>query len=203
MVDALLLPHHSDVADEIAAAALEPLVGRRQLHALKARSAAHDEHPLGRHAAALDRDAPIGLVRSDRHVGGAESPVLELQHQTMEEITSAELRLVELGVKIMVIEDELLAEQLKKSADEEEQVGRIAGVNDVETAREEHPPGEHKGPGERDRVFHGVACRARRLDQQAVAVNVDPVDRLELALARSEERRVGKECRARWTRSQY
>ena len=83
----------------------------------------------------------------------------------------------------MVIEDELLAEQLKKSADEEEQVGRIAGVNDVETAREEHPPGEHKGPGERDRVFHGVACRARRLDQQAVAVNVDPVDRLELALA--------------------
>ena len=95
----------------------------------------------------------------------------------------AEARDVELRTQIVVIEDELLPEQLEESPDQEEQVGGVAGVNDIESAREEHPPGEHEGPGERDRVFHHIAGGARRLDRQVVTVNVDCLDRLELALA--------------------
>jgi hypothetical protein len=56
-------------------------------------------------------------------------------------------------------------------------------VNHVEAPREEHPPGEQEAARERDRVFQGVARGARGLDRQPVAVYVDPVDRLEAALA--------------------
>src|SRR5712664_936953 len=140
MVDALLLSHDADVADQVTAAALEPFVGGQDLQAREARSTAHDEHPLGEHAAAPDRDAPVGLVGGDRHVGGAEGPVLKLEHQAIEKITPAELRLVELGAEIVMVENEPLSEQLEKSTNQEEQVRRIARVYDVEASREQDPP---------------------------------------------------------------
>ena len=183
IVDALLLSHHAHVADEVAAAALEPRVGRQDFQALETRSAAYDEHPLGRHAAALDGDSSVRLVGGDRYVGGAESPVLERQQQAMEKATPAKLRFEELGVEIVVIENEFLSDELEESTDQEEQIGRVAGVNDVETACKQHPPGEHKGPGECDRVLHRITRGARCFDGQVVAVDVNPVDRLEFLLA--------------------
>ena len=98
VVDTLLLSHHADVADQVAAAALEPPVGRQDLQAFQTRPAAHDEHPFRRHPAALHRDAPVGLVGRNGYVRDPESPVLELEHQSMEEIAPAELCFVELGV---------------------------------------------------------------------------------------------------------
>src|SRR5437870_6657684 len=121
VVDALLLSHDADVADQVTAAALKPFVGGQHLQALEARSAAHDEYPLWGHAVASDGYPSVRLVGGDRHVGGAEGPRLELQHQAMEEITPAELGFVELGAEIVMIEDELLAEQLEEAADQEQQ----------------------------------------------------------------------------------
>src|SRR6266498_273128 len=103
VVDPFLPSHHADVPDQVTAAALEPLVGRQDLHALEARAAAHDEHALAKHPAASDRDTSVGLVDGDRHIGGAEGPVLEREHQTMEEIAPTELCFVELGAQIVVI----------------------------------------------------------------------------------------------------
>ena len=81
-----------------------------------------------------------------------------------------------------MIEQEFLTEQPEEPADQEEQVGRIAGVNDVEPAREEHPAGEHECPGERDCVLHRVAGRPRCFHGQGVAEDVDSVDRFEFPL---------------------
>src|SRR5258708_36062078 len=125
IVDALLLPQRRDVADEMLAAALQPRVGRQDLQAFETRPAAHDEHSFGRHAAAPDRDAAVGLVGRDRHVGAAKSPVLELQYQAMEEIAAAELRFVELGVEIVVIKNELLSEQLETCSNHKKHVAPI------------------------------------------------------------------------------
>jgi hypothetical protein len=60
-------------------------------------------------------------------------PVLELEHHAVEEIAPAELGLVELGARVVVVEDELPAEELEERADQEEKVGRIAGVDHVES----------------------------------------------------------------------
>src|SRR4029077_19106462 len=103
----------------------------------------------------------------------------ELQQQSIEEPAPAELRFTELGVEIVVVEHELLSEQLEEPADEKEQVRRIAGVNHVEPASEENPEGKRKGAGDSDAVLQRVACRTRRFERQAVAIDVDVVDRLE------------------------
>ena len=156
--------------------------------AIEARSAAHHENPVGRHAAAIDGDTPVGFVGGDRHVSRSECPVLERQHQAIEEIAPAELRLIELRIEIVMIEHELLAEQLEEAADQEKQVRRIAGMDDVESTGEEHPPGEQEGRDERNRVLHCIPGCARSLDRQVVAVDVDAVDRLELALVTAPRR---------------
>ena len=78
VVDAFLSPHHADVADQVAAAALErcgcggTIFMRSRLGPLRTTNTRS-----GVHAAALDGDAPVGLVGGDRHVGGAEGPALQ------------------------------------------------------------------------------------------------------------------------------
>src|SRR5438132_10389057 len=101
----------------------------------------------------------------------------------MEKATPAELRFEELGVEIVVIENEFPSDELEESADQEEQIGRVAGVNDVDAACKQHPPGEQECPGERERVLHRIARGARCFDGQLVAVDVNPVNRLEFLFA--------------------
>src|SRR5207247_7256796 len=115
---------------------------------LEARTAAHHEHLVGIHAAALDGDAAVRLVGRDGHVRGVECEPLERHHELPEEAATAELRLIELRVDVVVVEDEFLPEELEEAADEEEEVRRIARVDRVEAAREEHAPRDREGPPE-------------------------------------------------------
>jgi L-fucose isomerase-like protein len=75
---------------------------------------------------------------------------LQGHHQLPEGIAAAELRLVELGIDVVVVEDELLAEQLEEAADEEEQVRRlqawITSKPRVKSTRQQ----QDEGPEERD-----------------------------------------------------
>ena len=67
-VDTFLAPHHAHITDEILAARAAAS-GLREPHlTTQIGTAAHDEHLLGRHAAALDGDASIRFVGRDRHV---------------------------------------------------------------------------------------------------------------------------------------
>src|SRR5207247_5305740 len=111
VLDPFLPSHHADVADQVTAAALEPLVGRQDLHALETRAAAHDEHALAGHPAAPDRDAPVGLVGGDRYISGAKSPVFELQQKALEESAPAEFRLGQFGFDAVRIDSKILSEQ--------------------------------------------------------------------------------------------
>jgi hypothetical protein len=181
-VDALLLAHHADIADQVAPPVLEPLVRRADAHALEARSAAHHEHALGRHAAALDGDAPVGLVGGDGHIGAAECPALQPEHQAVEEIPPAELGFVQLRVDVVVVEDELLAEQLEEPADQEEEVRRIAGMNHVEAARGEHPPAQRERLPARPPSTPARSPERRALERQVIAPDRDALQELELLL---------------------
>ena len=81
------------------------------------------------------RDLAVALVGRDHHVGGAEVQPLEQHHQLPEEAALAELGLVELGVDVVMIEDVALAEELERPGDEEDQIGRVAALDRVESAR--------------------------------------------------------------------
>ena len=56
-----------------------------------------------------DSDAAIGLVGGDRDIRDFEGEALQPPHQLPEEAAPPELRLVELGVDVVMVEDELLA----------------------------------------------------------------------------------------------
>src|SRR6185436_16922151 len=181
-VDALLPPHYADVADEVFLPLLQVLLGRHDLQALEARAAAHHEHALGRHAATLDGDAAVRIVGGDGDVGEAEGEPLEQAHRLPEQVAPAELGLVQLGVGVVVVEHELLAEQLEEVADEEEQVRGIARVDHVEAPAEQHTPAQQEGPEQGSAVFDRIAQRALGFRRQLIAPDVDAVDLLVLLL---------------------
>src|SRR5205807_6273733 len=93
----------------------------------------------------------------DYKVTGVQTCALPI---SVEEVAPAEFRLVELGREVVVIEEEFLAQQLEESPDQHEQVRRVAGVHDVEAAREEHAPRQDEGRSEERRV--GKECGSRR-----------------------------------------
>src|SRR5688572_10140218 len=179
-VDALLPAHDADVPDQIALSAFQRFNRGDYLEAFQARASAHHEHALGRHAAALDGDAAVGVVGGDRHVGEAEGQALEQAHRLPEQVAAAELGLVELRVGVVVVEHELLAEQLEQVADEEKEIRRVAGVDDVEAFAKKNFQAEEQGPGQRREVFDRIAERAFGFGRQRVAPDVDAVDRLVL-----------------------
>ncbi len=88
----------------------------------------------------------------------------------------------------MVIEQEFLAEQLEKRADQEEKIRRIAGVNDVETLPPAHVQRERERANERDGILDRVAGDGRCFEQ-AIAVDIDAVDGFDLALVALAGRR--------------
>ena len=183
-VDSFLRAHHADVADQIVPAALELRLWRHDAHALQLRAAAHHEYLAGIHAATFDRDPPIRFVGGDRHIRGLESPAFEPHHQAIEKIAPAELCLVQLGVDVVMVKDEFLAEEeLEEAADQKQQIGRIAGLDDIEAARQQHAPGQDKSRCQCDAVFQQVAGRPLRLDWQVVAVDVDAIQALVPLLA--------------------
>ena len=96
---------------------------------------AHDEDVLGIHAAALDGDARVGAVGGQRHVGHAVGEALGAQRRAVAEVLAApEARAVELGHEVVVVEDEARALAAQAARREQQDVGRVAGVDDVEAA---------------------------------------------------------------------
>ena len=91
----------------------------------------------------------------------------------------AELRLVEFRVGVVMVEQEALPrENLEEKPDQEDEVGRIAGMDHVEAVAPPHLEREHELPEQRDRVFDEIGRRAPRLDRQRMAIDPDAVDYL-------------------------
>src|SRR6185369_9140956 len=105
------------------------------------------------HVPALDRDLSIRLVRGQRHVRSSERPILEQHEQPVKAVATAKLRFVQLRVDVMVVEDELLAEDLEERTDQKKQVGRIAGVDDVEASSQQNLPRQEECREQRNAVF--------------------------------------------------
>src|SRR3954465_2246329 len=81
VIDAFLLSHYADIADQIPPAALEPLVLRTNPHALQTGPASHGEHALRRPSASFHGDTTVGLIGCNRYVGGAECPAFQFRSE--------------------------------------------------------------------------------------------------------------------------
>ena len=91
------------------------------------------------HSSANHRHFPIGFVGGNRDVRGAESQPFSPAHQLVSEIVPLEFRLVKLGIQVVVVEDESHAEELEEERDQENRVGRIAGLENAESGSRVDP----------------------------------------------------------------
>ena len=148
-VHAVLLAHHAQVADEVAVSAAVEAAGAAGRELLQAGGAAHDEHVGGVLAAAGDRQAPVGIVGSDDDVGERVGGPLGPLHDAFRHAVDAHpasLRKQDLRTGVVLIEDEGDAPRPEEPADQEEEVGRIAGVDRIEGVFPPDSPSEAPGP---------------------------------------------------------
>jgi hypothetical protein len=131
-VEPLLRTDHADIPDQVRRTLLQLGPRRAQLEVLDLRPRAHDEDVLGRHAAARARDLGVGFVGGDRDNSAAERQPLDQHHQPPEQPPPAKLGLVELRADIMMVEEVAHAERAQRPGDKEDQVGRVATVQDVD-----------------------------------------------------------------------
>ena len=90
----------------------------------------------------------------------------------------AELGLVELRADVVVVEEVAHAERPERPGDEEDQVGRVAAVQDVDPALAPHPQRQPELVPERGAVLAQVAERPVALGGQRMAVDVHAFEQL-------------------------
>jgi hypothetical protein len=179
VVDALLDAHHAHVAHQVPPAVPQCRVGPGTAER-PVRPGPHDEHVRRRHPAALHRDVPVARVGGDRDDGPAEGQAL----QQVREPDDRAARRVALGDQqlrrhVVVVEHEPGPQQQHQwQRDEEEQVRRVAGLDDADAPGQRDPPREQRLGGERDGVLHQVPGEPGGLEPRPVAVDVDTVDDL-------------------------
>ena len=138
-------------------------VGLDRAEAREVGSVAHDEDVLGIHPAALDGDAGVGPVGGQRHVGHPVGHALGAQRRAVAEVLAApEARAVELGHEVVVVEDEARALAAQAARGQQQDVGRVAGVHDVESPLAREPAHQPAKAPQGLRVLARVAERCCR-----------------------------------------
>ena len=87
-----------------------------------------------------------------------------------------EFRLVQLRIDVVVVEHVLLAEELERQGDQEDQVGRIAAVDCIEPVLEIDAPGESGFVEERARIFAQIAAGGIPFGWKRMPIDVHSLD---------------------------
>src|SRR5258708_17722043 len=118
VIDAILRVHSANVTQNALVHLSQPLAWGMDGHSPKIRPVPDHENVLRLHAASLNLDLFIRLVRRDRDVGEFEAAFLHESKSSRKEVIIRPVpRLIELGTKIMVVEDKFLAKGLVQSGD--------------------------------------------------------------------------------------
>src|SRR6266581_1323541 len=137
VIDAILRVHNANVAQNALAHLSQPLAWRMDGHPPKIRPVPDHESLLRFHAASLDLELFIRLIRRDRDVCQLEAAFLHKAKSSGKDVVIRSVpRLIELGRKIMVVEDEFLAKGLVQSGDEKQRIWRVVRVDHIKTVLE-------------------------------------------------------------------
>ncbi len=177
-VEPLLLTDHADIADEVLRALLQLGLRRAQFQLLDLRAGADDEHVLGLHPAPPARDLGIAFIGGDGDGRGLEGQPFEDHHRLPEQAALVEFRLVKFGADVVVVEQIAHSEEPHHPGDQEDQVGRIAAMQDVDAAFPLHPQRQPELVPQRRAVFAQIAAGGIALGRQVVAIDMHPVQEL-------------------------
>ena len=141
VVDAVLWAHDAEITKQVLFALLQCGVRDAPHKPAHVRRASDHEHSPRVLAAAVEGNLPVAPVRRNDDVGKPVGETLGGDHASVQKIpAAAEPGEVELGHQVMLVEDQPGASQLERQRDGEQQVGRVADVDDVETAQPASQP---------------------------------------------------------------
>jgi hypothetical protein len=119
VIDTILRVHRADVAQNALVHLPQPLAWGMDGHPSKIRPVPDYESLLRFHAASLNVDLFVGLIRRDGDVCQLEAAFLHKSKSSRKEVIIRSVpRLIKLGGKIVVVEDEFLAKGLVQSGDQ-------------------------------------------------------------------------------------
>lgn len=184
-LDVVLRSHDPDVREQVLAPVPERRVRRAPSEHVELRRVPHDERVVRMHAAAPRGDPPIRLVRRDRDVGERERKALEGKCGAIAAPPAAEPRLEQLGNEVVVVEHEPRPAGSEQLEGREEQVGRIAHLDDVEWPPKAETRPEEADPERRLPELADVRERAAARGLEGKAADLDSVEhgvRLEITV---------------------
>ena len=167
--------HHADVADEVLSPFLQRGI-RLDARVGDLRRGTDDEHVVRHLAAAVKGDVTHRLVRRDHHVGEKVGGPFRRAHGPVQQPAFAELGLEHLRADVVHVVNDPGAGKLVRRGDEEQQVGRIAEMHNVEPMPPPRFPKETKFPPQRRAVFAQEAAERPGLLADPVSINLNAID---------------------------
>ena len=186
-VDAFLIAHNANIAHHEGAAIFPAGHRVHLLQVVEIRPGPHHKHALILHATTLHRNFAIALVGGDGNGRAFKGDPFKKAHRLPEEAALVELGLIQLGVDVVVVENILHAQQAELPSDKEDEIRRIATLNDINAAREKDLPRQHRFPEQRRAIFGQIAQRPTGIERQRVAIDMHTLNQfiaLFIALAR-------------------
>src|SRR5271157_6154698 len=156
----------------MAPAFLEPRLWGAFSDSGQVRVTPHHERALAPHAAARQGHFMVGFVGGNGDVRGSEGQAFSPAHQLVSEAAPLKLRIVELGIQVMVIEDKSNVKKFEEDPDQEDDVRWVTGMDDTEAGARVDPQGKEKLGRQRPAIFQEVTERPGGLPQP-VPVNLN------------------------------
>ena len=99
----------------------------------------------------------IGFIGRDGHIRQLQTAPLDRpEHPRKEALSSSVARAIKLGREIVVIENEFLPQEFKRQGDGKESVGRIVGVDHIESTFDKYIASHQQTRRREIGVFHDV-----------------------------------------------
>ena len=183
VVQALLRPHHADVADAVRPAASHAPTILEALEAAQVRRTAHDDDVLTPLASPRKGDTPVRVVGGDDDIRRRVRQALRQPDDPVSPAAPSELGLEEFGHDVVLIVDDARAvDRLVPARDEKEEVRRIADVDHRKALALARRVGEPRLAPEGGAVLPHVAARAAALGREVVPIDAYTFEDLELGL---------------------
>ncbi len=120
------------------------------------------------------------MVGRDRYVRQCERNAFKQNHDAPKKTTTSKFRLVELRIDVVLIENKGLSEQkLMKCTNQEDEIGRIARMDHIKSARGQNSHAQHEFPEQRHAVLDRITQHPTAFFRHPVAIDCDSLEHLE------------------------
>jgi hypothetical protein len=156
----MLRPHGAETNNQEVLAFLWFQACRPLLHPHKVGATSQNKCALATHLSLSQRHFTVGLVGDNRDAGSAEGQALSPASQLISKASAFEFGFVQLGIEIVMFEEEVHAKEYKEKPRQENLVGWIKGVPGAEGGARVDSRGQAELRGKRLSVRGNMAWRA-------------------------------------------